>query len=190
MQSSPPKLIKPLIWVDCEMTGLDIERNSIIEIAVIVTDGQNLDLRIKGPEIVIHCSDEELSSMNDWCIKTHTESGLVDRVRASTVTLEQAEAQILTFLTQTCHLKPFTCPIAGNSVGEDKRFLFKDMPNFHNFLHYRVIDVSTVKELALRFLPEMPMYKKKLNHRALEDIEESIEELKFYKERVFDKALI
>ena len=123
MESEIPKLREPMIWIDCEMTGLDLKRFSIIEIAVIVTDGKNLDIRIPGPELVIKCPDEELSQMDEWCTRTHTESGLVDKVKASTITLEMAEAQILDFLQNKCGLKSFTCPIAGNSVGEDKKFI-------------------------------------------------------------------
>jgi oligoribonuclease len=113
----------PMIWIDCEMTGLNLKKFSIIEIAVIVTDGKDLDRRIMGPELVINCPDEELAMMDEWCTRTHTESGLVDKVRASKITLQEAERQIIDFLKNTCGLKAFTCPLAGNSVHEDKRFI-------------------------------------------------------------------
>ena len=112
-----------MIWIDCEMTGLNVKKFSIIEIAVIVTDGKDLDKRIMGPELVINCPDEELAMMDDWCTRTHTESGLVDKVRASKITLQEAERQIIDFLQNTCGLKASTCPLAGNSVHEDKRFI-------------------------------------------------------------------
>jgi len=178
-------LTNPLVWVDCEMTGLDLAKNSIIEIAVIVTDGKDLDKRIRGPELVIKCSDSELEAMDDWCTRTHTESGLVQKVKDSKISLGDAESEILRFLSESCGLKRFTCPLAGNSVGQDQAFLRKDMPNLYNFLHYRIVDVSTVKELAKRWYPSLPAMAKKLSHRALDDIEESIEELKYYQSRIF-----
>ena len=181
-------LTNPLIWIDCEMSGLDDTRFHIIEIAVIVTDGVNLDRRIYGPELVIQCPEEELAAMDEWCTKTHTESGLVEKVRASPHTLKSAEQQILTFLQDTCGLKPFTCQIAGNSVGCDKRFLAKDMPDLYKFLHYRIVDVTVLSELSRRWLPALPRYQKKSNHRALDDIEESIEELKHYQKHIFSKV--
>ena len=170
-------LTNPMIWVDCEMTGLNLAKNHIIEIAVIVTDGADLEKRILGPELVINCSDLELQGMDAWCTRTHKESGLVDKVRASVVTLSQADDLIIEFLTKECGLKPFTCPLAGNSIGEDKKFIQKDMPKFYNFIHYRVIDVSTIKELCKRWYPTLPDFPKKLSHRALDDIIESIGEL-------------
>jgi oligoribonuclease len=178
-------LTNPMVWVDCEMTGLDLSRNHIIEIAVIVTDGLDLDNRIMGPEIVVQCPEEELAAMDEWCTRTHTESGLVDKIRATQHTLASAEQQILTFLRDTCDLEEFTCPLAGNSVGEDKRFLQKDMPELHNFFHYRVVDVSVLKELCRRWVPTLPVFPKKCSHRALDDIVESIEELKYYQKEVF-----
>jgi oligoribonuclease len=170
------------------MTGLDTSRNSIIEIAVIVTDGLDLDKRLKGPELVINCPEEELAGMDEWCTRTHGESGLTAKVKASKITLREAEERIIEFLKNECGIKSFTCPIAGNSVGEDKRFIKKDMPKLYDFLHYRVIDVSVLKELARRWLPTLPPFAKKLSHRALDDIEESIEELKYYHKHIFSKV--
>ncbi len=152
------KLQNPLIWIDCEMTGLNQEKNHIIEIAVIVTDGTDLNKRILGPELVIKCPEEELAAMDEWCTKTHTESGLVEKVRNTPHTLQDAELIILDFLVNECDLKPFTCPLAGNSVGEDKRFIMKDMPRLYSFLFYRIVDVSVIKELAKRFLPTLPVF--------------------------------
>ena len=179
----------PLIWVDLEMTGLDISKEQIIEIAVIVTDG-DLKHQLKGPNLVVHCPDALLDGMDAWCTKTHGESGLTQRVRESKLTLADAEAQVMEFLEKTCGLKTFTCPLAGNSVHADKIFLHKDMPRLHSFLHYRIVDVSTIKELVKRWMPsdKFKAPPKKLAHRALEDIEESIEELKFYQKVIFDVA--
>ena len=123
--------------------------------------------------------------MDEWCTKTHGESGLTEKVKSSNISLEQAEDQVLTFLQNECGLKSFTCPLAGNSVGQDRKFIEKDMPKLGKFLHYRTVDVSTVKELVRRWYPEIAAPKKKLCHRALDDILESIEELKFYKNNVF-----
>ncbi|CDW81752.1 oligoribonuclease [Stylonychia lemnae] len=183
------ELIDPLIWIDCEMTGLNLTKNQIIEIAVIVTDG-SLDTMIEGPCLVVRCPESDLSTMDEWCTQHHTESGLVQQVRDSKITLQDAEQQILDFLQNTCNLKGFNAQLAGNSVGEDKRFLSKDMPRLHDFLHYRVVDVSTIYECMRRWLtPEdVPENKKITKHRALDDIKESIAQLKHYKTHIFDKV--
>lgn len=125
--------------------------------------------------------------MDEWCTKTHNESGLVKKIQASTYSKEEAEHEVMKFLLDECGLKSFTCPIAGNSVHEDKKFLQKDMPALYSFLHYRIVDVSTIKELCKRWLPSLTAPPKMECHRALDDIKESILELKFYKEQIFDK---
>ena len=168
------------------MTGLNLKKDQVIEIAVCVSDG-SLKKVIKGPNIIVHCSTKLLDSMDEWCTTHHGDSGLTQSVKDSKVTLAQAEAEVLKFLKEKCGLTRFTCPIAGNSVGEDKNFIRKDMPKLYDFLHYRVVDVSTVKELAKRWMPNLKAPKKKECHRAMDDILESIEELKFYKQTIFTK---
>ncbi len=173
-----------LVWMDLEMSGLDPERERILEIAVIITDGQ-LEEVAEGPELILHQPDALLAAMDAWNTRQHYGSGLVDKVRASTVTDQAAEAEIVTFLQQFCG--PRLAPLAGNSVHQDRRFLKRYMPNLEGYLHYRNVDVSTVKELVRRWYPNV--YKQKPHkacaHRALDDIRESIEELKYYRQRVF-----
>ncbi|GFO24665.1 oligoribonuclease, mitochondrial-like [Plakobranchus ocellatus] len=173
-----------LVWVDLEMTGLNVEKERIIEIACLVTEG-DLTIVAKGPNIVIHQSDELLNSMDEWCTEHHGQSGLTEAVRNSKVSTEEAEAKVLKFVSQ--HVPQGKCPLAGNSVGTDKLFLDRFMPRLAKYLHYRVVDVSTVKELCRRWYPEdfKRAPSKKLTHRAMDDILESIEELKFYKYTVF-----
>ncbi|MCY3567800.1 MAG: oligoribonuclease [Chloroflexi bacterium] len=179
----PPTASKDhLIWVDLEMTGLDPERDVIIETAVLITDG-DLNVIADGPEIAIQRSAEELSVMNEWNRRTHHGSGLIKRVRASEVTVEQAEAEILEFV-QTWTVEGKS-PLCGNSVHQDKRFLYREMPRLVDWLHYRIIDVSTVKELATRWYPDLEKFAKQERHRALEDIRESIAELRWYREQIF-----
>lgn len=169
-----------LVWIDLEMTGLDPEHDTILEIATIVTDGQ-LNLIAEGPVIAVHHSDEVLENMNEWCIKTHGASGLTERVRQSAINLAEAEKLTLEFLKP--HVDAGSSPMCGNSIGQDRRFLNRFMPELHNFFHYRNIDVSTLKELARRWKPEiMDGFTKKGTHLALEDIRESIEELRYYRE--------
>ncbi|CAI2377309.1 unnamed protein product [Moneuplotes crassus] len=177
------ELKHPLVWIDLEMTGLILETNQIIEIAVIVTDADDLDTRYEGPNIVIGCPQEMLDNMDEWCTKTHGESGLTQRVIESKVTLEEAEEQVLDFLQNTCNIKPRTAPLAGNSISTDKMFLYKDMKKLYDFLHYRILDVSSFKQACAWWYPEdaMNVPPKKETHRALDDIVESIEEMKFYK---------
>jgi len=172
----------PLIWIDLEMTGLDPETCRILEIATIVTDGQ-LNEIAAGPDLVVHQPDELLDTMNSWCVRQHGESGLTKAVRESTLSLEAAEEQTLAFLVQ--HTKPGASPLCGNSVGQDRKFIDRYMPKLANFLHYRTVDVSSVKELVKRWYPPLPVFTKKGNHRALEDIRDSIAELRFYREHVF-----
>lgn len=168
-----------LIWIDLEMTGLDPEKDRIIEIATIVTD-KDLNILAEGPVLTVHQSDDVLANMNDWCIKTHTENGLVERVKQSKLTERAVELQTIDFLKRW--VPKGASPICGNSVAQDKRFLFKYMPDLADYFHYRYLDVSTFKELARRWKPEMlDNFTKKNTHLALDDIRESIEELKFYR---------
>jgi len=166
-----------LVWLDLEMTGLDHNTNVIIEIATIVTN-KNLEIIARGPVIAIHQSESKLEEMDDWCIKTHTNSGLVNRVRESKVSTEEAELLTLEFIKQW--IPERQSPLCGNSIGTDRRFMFKYMPKLENYFHYRVIDISTIKELALRWRTDIKPYSKRNCHLALEDIEDSIEELKYY----------
>ncbi|HLU18379.1 MAG TPA: oligoribonuclease [Pusillimonas sp.] len=169
-----------LVWLDLEMTGLDPEKERIIEAAVVVTE-PDLTFVAEGPVVVIHQSDELLNAMDKWNTSTHGKSGLTDKVRASTITEEQAEEQLLEFLTQ--YVPAGKSPLCGNTVGQDRRFLVKYMPRLEAFFHYRNLDVSTLKELALRWKPEVyRSFVKQSRHEALADIYESIEELKHYRE--------
>ncbi|XP_017563196.2 small fragment nuclease [Pygocentrus nattereri] len=182
--SSSESLGQRMVWVDLEMTGLDIEKDQIIEMACIITDS-DLNLLAEGPNLIINQPNELLDSMSDWCKEHHGKSGLTQAVRDSKISLQQAEYEFLSFIRQ--HTPPGQCPLAGNSVHADKKFLDKYMPQFMRHLHYRIIDVSTVKELCRRWFPED--YKlapqKKASHRALDDIQESIKELRFYRANVF-----
>ncbi|MFK7988757.1 MAG: oligoribonuclease [Sandaracinaceae bacterium] len=173
-----------LVWMDLEMTGLDVGRERILEIATIVTDGQ-LEVLAEGPELVVHQSDELLAGMDEWNTEHHGASGLTDRVRSSTVTEQEAEAQTLAFI--EAHVGPRTAPLAGNSVHQDRLFIAKYLPALNAHLHYRNVDVSTVKELVQRWYPDVFQKRpsKKGSHRALDDIRESIEELQFYRRAVF-----
>ena len=169
-----------LVWLDCEMTGLDPEKERIIEIAVIVT-GPQLTPRIEGPVLAIHQPDDLLDQMDNWNKGTHGRSGLIDKVKASTVTELDAEAQILAFVAK--YLPKATSPLCGNTISQDRRFLVKYMPRLDAFLHYRNIDVSTFKELAKRWRPEVySAFKKRQSHTALADVHESIDELEHYRE--------
>ncbi|XP_029925640.1 small fragment nuclease [Myripristis murdjan] len=181
---SDPAMSQRMVWVDLEMTGLDIEKDHIIEMACIITDSE-LNILAEGPNLIINQSDELLDGMSDWCKEHHGKSGLTQAVRDSKISLQQAEYEFLSFIRQ--HTPPGQCPLAGNSVHADKKFLDKYMPQFMYHLHYRIIDVSTIKELCRRWFPEE--YKmapqKKASHRALDDIRESIRELQFYRANVF-----
>ncbi|MES2398999.1 MAG: oligoribonuclease [Pseudomonadota bacterium] len=169
-----------LVWIDCEMTGLDPEKERLIEIAVIVT-GPQLTPRIEGPVLAIHQSDALLDQMDAWNKGTHGRSGLIEKVKASTVSEADAETQILAFLAQ--YLPKGTSPLCGNTISQDRRFLVKYMPKLEGFLHYRNIDVSTFKELAKRWSPEVySAFKKRQSHTALADVHESIDELEHYRE--------
>lgn len=169
-----------LVWLDLEMTGLDPEKERIIEAAIVVTEA-DLTFVAEGPVMVIHQSDELLDAMDKWNTSTHGKSGLTDKVKASTITEAQAEEELLAFLAQ--HLPSGKSPLCGNTVGQDRRFLVKYMPRLEAFFHYRNLDVSTLKELSLRWKPEVyKSFVKKSRHEALADIYESIEELKHYRE--------
>lgn len=172
-----------LVWIDLEMTGLDPERDRIIEIATIVTDAQ-LKVIAEGPVLAIHQPDSQLALMDEWCVKTHGATGLTDRVKQSQCSEADAEAQTLAFL--KTHLAAGASPLCGNSIGQDRRFLVRYMPTLEAFFHYRNLDVSTIKELARRWYPEvLAGFDKKGTHLALDDIRESIEELRYYREKVF-----
>ncbi|MBY8130714.1 oligoribonuclease [Vibrio fluvialis] len=173
-----------LIWIDLEMTGLDPETHKIIEIASIVTDSQ-LDILAEGPVLAVHQPESELQKMDDWCTNTHTNSGLVERVRQSSVNEDDAVAQTIAFLEQW--VPAGKSPICGNSIGQDRRFLYKHMPRLEEYFHYRYIDVSTIKELTRRWKPEvLDGFSKQGSHLALDDIRESIAELKFYRGTIFN----
>jgi oligoribonuclease len=168
-----------LVWLDCEMTGLDPEKERLIEIAIIVT-GPQLTPRIEGPVLAIHQSDDLLDKMDNWNKGTHGRSGLIDKVKASTVTEQDAETQILAFIAQ--YVPKGTSPLCGNTISQDRRFLVKFMPRLEAFLHYRNVDVSTFKELAKRWRPEVySAFKKNQKHTALADVHESIDELEHYR---------
>jgi len=169
-----------LVWLDCEMTGLDPEVDRLIEIAVIVT-GPILEPRIEGPVFAIHQSDAQLDKMDAWNKGTHGKSGLIDKVKASTTTEAQAEQEILDFIAK--YVPRQGSPMCGNSISQDRRFLVKYMPRLEAFFHYRNLDVSTLKELAKRWRPEVyNSFKKRQLHTALADVHESIDELAHYRQ--------
>lgn len=172
-----------LIWVDLEMTGLDPETHKIIEIASIVTDSE-LNILAEGPVLAVHQPEAELAKMDDWCTSTHTASGLVERVRNSNVSEQDAVEQTISFLEKW--VPKGVSPICGNSIGQDRRFLYKHMPELEQYFHYRYLDVSTLKELTRRWKPEvLDGFSKQGTHLALDDIRESIAELKYYRETIF-----
>jgi len=172
-----------LIWVDLEMTGLDPETHQIIEIATIVTDAQ-LNILAEGPVLAIHQPEAELAKMDDWCTNTHTNSGLVERIRQSTIDEEEAVRRTIAFLEKW--VPKGASPICGNSIGQDRRFLYKHMPELEQYFHYRYLDVSTIKELTRRWQPELLTgFTKKGSHLALDDIRDSITELRYYREHIF-----
>jgi len=171
-----------LVWIDLEMTGLDIEKESIIEIATVITDGE-LNILATGPNLAVKVSEELLAGMDEWNTSHHTSSGLVERVRHESVSCQEAEAKTLAFVQKW--VPQGTAPLCGNSIWNDKKFMEKEMPLLVDHLHYRMIDVSTIKELARRWYPESGRYEKKGAHLALDDILESIEELRYFRERIF-----
>ncbi len=174
-----------LVWIDCEMTGLDVASDKLIEIAVLVTDGE-LNILGEGLDMVIHADDAAMSAMLPVVTEMHTRSGLIDEVRASTVDVATAEAAVLDYVRQ--HVKQAkTAPLAGNSISTDRGFIARDMPTLDSYLHYRMIDVSSIKELCRRWYPRIyyGQPSKGLAHRALADIHESIRELKYYRGTAF-----
>lgn len=175
-----------LIWLDLEMTGLNPNRDHIIEIATIVTDSQ-LNILAEGPSIAIHQPDDILAQMDEWNTRQHGGSGLTARVQASRINIAKAEQQTLLFLQQYC--QPQESPLCGNSICQDRRFLYQYMPQLEAFFHYRNLDVSTLKELARRWQPELiQQLKKHDKHLALEDIKDSINELKLYQQHFLKKT--
>lgn len=174
---------KNLIWIDLEMTGLDTQNDTIIEIATIVTDSE-LNILAEGPVFAIKTADMILNSMDDWNTRQHGQSGLIDRIRRSTVTLEQAESETIAFLSK--YVEAGRSPMCGNSVCQDRRFMARQMPTLERFFHYRNLDVSSVKELAYRWRPDiLASFEKKGSHLALDDIRDSIRELRHYKQHFF-----
>ena len=177
---------KHLVWIDCEMTGLDPKENVLIEIATIITS-YDLEIVARGPVLPIRQSDAKLALMDAWNRRTHRKSGLLDRMKEEGVSCAEAERQTLAFVKKHCYAH--TAPLCGNSIGQDKRFLAKYMPDLHDYLHYKVVDVSSIKVLVSEWYGgkyESP--KKQELHRALADIEESIAELDYYRKNVFVKG--
>jgi oligoribonuclease len=172
----------PLIWLDMEMTGLDPKTDVVLEIATLVTNAE-LEILAEGPDLVIHQPDAVLDHMSDWCIEHHGQSGLTAACRASTISLAEAERLTLEFLAGYC--EPGKSPLCGNSIGQDRRFMVEYTPALDRFVHYRSVDVSTLKELCRRWYPDLPAYAKAETHRALDDIRESLGELRYYRARVF-----
>ncbi len=172
-----------LIWIDLEMTGLDTQRDHIIEIATLITDS-HLNILAEGPNLVIHQPDAVLAKMDEWNTKHHGQSGLMERVKQSNITLEEAEKQTLNFLQK--YVAKGVSPMCGNTVCQDRRFLSRLMPTLQAYFHYRHLDVSTVKELAKIWAPEIfNGFNKESRHRALDDIKESLEELRYYRNCFF-----
>ncbi|EFO26721.1 smfn protein [Loa loa] len=173
-----------IIWMDCEMTGLDVTSKTIVEIACVITE-PDLTIVEEGLNLIISQPKDVLEGMDDWCKATFTSNGLLQEIRSSKITVQQAENEILTYVRQ--HTDPGMCPLGGNSVGSDRIFLQKYMPTLEKHLHYRNIDVSSIKELAKRWYPYIYARKpRKANtHRALGDIHESIQELNWYKKNIF-----
>lgn len=174
-----------LVWIDCEMTGLDPEKHVLLEIAALITNN-DLDIIAEGPVLAIRQPESALKLMDAWCIRTHTRSGLLKRVRGEGVSVRDAERQTLRFLRRYCRVR--SSPLCGNSIGQDRRFLVKYMPKLHEFFHYQSIDVSTVKQLVARWYGRKRRAPAKKDlHLALQDIRESVAELKYYRNKVFVK---
>ncbi len=172
--------------MDLEMTGLDPNRHVIVEIATLITD-DDLEIVAEGPDLVVHATEEQLAEMDEVVVRMHTESGLLERIRSSTIDLADAGRQTLEFIRE--HIpRPRSVPLCGNSIGTDRRFLSVYLPEIEEYLHYRSVDVSTLKELGLRWAPEVVRKAptKAGSHRALDDIRESVTELRYYREHLFD----
>ncbi len=177
----------PLVWIDCEMTGLSLELDVLVEMAVLVTDG-DLNLIGEGIDVVIHADATKVSGMNEFVTSMHTNSGLITEI-ADGIAVSEAEEQILAYLL-SAGVQPGKSPLAGNSVSVDRNFIARDMPRLSEYLHYRTVDVSSIKELARRWHPRVYFNApaKSGNHRALGDIKDSINELKYYREAIFVPA--
>ncbi|XP_033162554.1 probable oligoribonuclease [Drosophila mauritiana] len=173
-----------IVWMDLEMTGLDIEKDKILEVACIITD-QDLNVKSEGPCFAINHPQEVYDSMNEWCMEQHYKSGLIDRCKSSDVKPEEASNLVLSYIEK--NIPKGACPLGGNSVYTDRLFIMKFMPLVNDYLHYRIVDVSTIKELAKRWRPEIlaSAPKKIFTHRSLDDIRESIKELAYYKANLF-----
>jgi len=171
-----------LVWIDLEMTGLDPDENTIIEIATIVTES-DLSIVAEGPSFAIDVGKEELAKMDNWNVKHHTENGLLDRIESDGVLMENAERHTLEFLKEHC--SSGQSPLCGNTIGQDRRFLRRYMPELHDFFHYRSVDVTSIKILARSWYPEVGKWRKNSGHRALDDIRGSIEELSYYRDKLF-----
>ena len=171
-----------LVWIDLEMTGLDPDENTIIEIATIVTES-DLSIVAEGPSFAIDVGKEELAKMDNWNVKPHTANGLLDRIHSDGVSMENAERQNLEFLREHC--SPGQSPLCGNTIGQDRRFLRRYMQELHDFFHYRSVDVTSIKILARSWYPEVGKWRKNSGHRALDDIRGSIEELSYYRDKLF-----
>ena len=174
-----------LAWIDLEMTGLDPDLHVIVEIATLITDDQ-LNLIAEGPDLVISATEEQLKKMDPVVVEMHTKSGLLDEIKASKITLEEAGSQTLSFLME--HItKKGTVPLCGNSIGTDRRFLAKWLPEIENFLHYRSVDVTSIKELGKRWFPKVTGAAPEKNggHRAMDDIKASLFELQYYRDNLF-----
>jgi len=178
---------KRMVWIDLEMTGLNPEIHVILEIATIVTD-ESLNILEEGPVLAIKRSEPEMERIQEWSYKTHSQSGLLERSNSSLTSIQEAEKKTLQFLEKW--IKPGEAPLCGNSVHQDRRFMVKEMQDLEKFLHYRIIDVSTLKELTTRWFPEKADQTppKKRTHLALNDIRESIEELQWYRENIFRES--
>jgi oligoribonuclease len=182
----PKRSKKNLVWIDCEMTGLDPEKDRLLEIATIVTN-YDLEILARGPVFAIRQTEARLAGMDAWNRRTHKKSGLLDRIRTEGVPVAEAERLTLNFVKRHCYAQ--TAPLCGNSIGQDKRFLAKYMPELHEFLHYKVVDVSSIKVLTSEWYGgKYTAPPKKELHRALDDIEESIAELAWYRENVFVRS--
>ncbi len=175
-----------LIWIDLEMTGLEPKEHTIIEIATVVTDSQ-LNVLAKGPVIAIQTDQAELDKMDQWCVTHHGNSGLTKRVQESTISMSEAQQQTIEFLRE--YVPAGKSPMCGNSICQDRRFMVEKMPQLENYFHYRNLDVSTLKELARRWAPEVySSHEKQGSHLAMDDILESIDELKHYRQNLFVEA--
>ena len=171
-----------LVWIDLEMTGLDPDENTIIEIATIVTES-DLTIVTEGPSFAIDVGEDELAMMDDWNLEHHTENGLLERIESDGVSMRNAEEATLEFLIEHCIAG--RSPLCGNTIGQDRRFLRRYMPELHDFFHYRSIDVTSIKILARAWYPEVDKWRKNSGHRALDDIRGSIEELAYYRDQLF-----